>query len=249
MAEIVDIETHGPLKLKAKIFIPESNSQVPALFSLHGIGEVGTNLNLVMKYGPLQQLEAGVYTGKPKVIIHPQNPSSTWSIAEVDEVVEYLRTLSIVKQNQISGMGMSLGGLGLWNYVQSPDHAKKLACFVPICGGGNDPNKAINIVNERIPGWAAHAKNDTVVNYTVTKRMVDAVNSMAGASQILFSEYGIYGHGAWNYFLRPEYHVYDWIDLQDLARRKVPVTYTGSININWSANISPEGNVNLKLTS
>jgi len=216
-----EIKTDGPIGMRAMISVPPG-SNLPLLVFLHGIGEVGTNLKLVLRHGPLKQLQDGVNIGEPKIIIHPQNPSSAWSIQEIDEVIEYCKKTYPVDVNRISLMGISLGGLGVWTYAQSPEHVKKLACIIPICGGGNDPSKANVLVADGIPGWAAHAENDPTVNQIITKRMVEAVNNLAGRSQILFSEVGMWGHGAWNYFLKPEYGVYDWMKFQKVSNKKSP---------------------------
>lgn len=228
-----EVITDGTHKLRCFISVPgDGSAPLPALIFLHGIGENGSNLNLVLKYGPLRQLQDNIYTGKPKIIIHPQNPGSTWSISEIDEVIEYIKNNYNVNSNKISLMGCSLGGFGTWTYAQSAAHVKKLACIVPICGGGNDPSKAFVLADEAIPGWAAHAINDNIVSYNTTKRMVDAVNKLANKQQILFSEYGMSGHLAWNYFLRPNYHVYDWIDYQDLSHRAKPEGVQGILQLN-----------------
>jgi predicted peptidase len=205
--------------MRAMINVPDGEGQFPLLIFLHGIAETGTNLANVMKYGPLKQLKDGINIGEPKIIVHPQNQTGQWMVSEIDDILEYCKKTFPVDPNRIYLMGVSLGGLGVWTYAQSPEHVKKLAAIVPICGGGNDPSKAHVLVNEGIPGWAAHAKNDERVAYNVTKRMVDAVNNLAGRVQINFSEYGIYGHSAWVYFLRPEYGVYDWLKFQRLDKR------------------------------
>lgn len=212
--------------LRAMINVPEGTN-LPCLIFLHGIGEVGTDITKVLRYGPLRQLQDGIDIGEPKVIIHPQNPSSGWTVAEIDEVLEYSKANCPIDPDKIHLMGVSLGGLGVWNYAQS-EHVHKLASIVPICGGGNDPSKAQVLVDEAIPGWAAHAVNDPTVPYNTTKRMVDAVNDLAGRSQILFSEYGMFGHSAWNYFLRPEYGVYDWLKYQRVSNRKFTITVQGN---------------------
>ena len=245
-----EIVTDGFNKLRCMIHVPGDNSTpMPALIFLHGIGENADKapaLTNVLKYGPLRQLQDGIYTGKPKIIVHPHNPGSTWSVSEIDEVIEYVKKTYNVNTNKISLMGASLGGFGVWNYAQSPTHVKKLACIVPICGGGNDPSKAYVLADEAIPGWAAHAINDTTVPYNTTKRMVDAVNNLAGKQQIMFSEYGMSGHGAWNYFLRPTYHVYDWVDYQDLTHRKKPELVLGSLQLNIQA-VAVDNQITLKI--
>lgn len=222
---MTEVTTTAGMRCMANV--PVTDIKKPLLVFLHGIGEVGFNLAAVLKYGPLAQLKAGVDIGQAKdwIIVHPQNPSGQWSISEIDDVIEYFKSNYPVDEDQIFLMGASLGGLGVWNYASSPEHVQKLAAIVPICGGGNDVNRAGVLVADGIPGWAAHALSDNVVHYNVTRRMVDAVNNLAGRSQILFSSYGMSGHGAWNYFLRPEYGVYEWLKYQRRNHRVKPRIY------------------------
>jgi predicted peptidase len=218
-----------PSGLRCMAHIPETTTKKPLLVFLHGIGERGTDLSKVMKYGPIRQIQDGVDIrfAKDWIIVHPQNPSGNWSIEEMDEPFTYLPTKYPVDDNQLFLMGASHGGMGTWTYAQSPEHVKKLAAIVPICGGGNDPSKAHVLVSDGVPGWAAHALSDRTVPYSTTKRMVDAVNDLAGKSQILLSSYGMSGHGAWNYFLRPEYGVYDWLRYQ----RRSHKVYNPVVNV------------------
>jgi predicted peptidase len=216
------MRTDGPLGMRAKIYVPADTTKYPLLVFLHGIGERGTTLSLVLKYGPLSQLLLGLPTGEPKIIVHPQNPSDSWSVQEIDEVIEYCKKTYPVDTDRIYLMGASHGGHGVWTYVQSATHVKKLAAFLPLCAGSNDPTKAGIIAAEGIPGWAAHAYNDPTVPYKTGKRMVDAVNASANKSQIRFSEVGLSGHSIWNQFLKPEHGVYDWLKYQRLSDRKKP---------------------------
>lgn len=219
---MLEIQTTGPNAVRCMANVPALEGSRPLLVFLHGIGERGMNLQEVLSYGPLDQIRDGVDIGPAKdwIIIHPQNASGEWTIQEIDEVIEYAKTTYSVDEDRIYLMGVSHGGKGVWYYAQSPEHVAKLAAIVPICGGGNDPTSAYVLVNDGIPGWAAHSVDDKVVPYNVTKRMVAAVNQLAGRSQILFSEYGMYGHNAWVYFLRPTYGVYDWLFLQKKSNRR-----------------------------
>lgn len=194
---------------------------MPLLIFLHGIGERGTDLNKVMKYGPLRQLQDGIDIGPAKdwIIVHPLNQSGEWTIEEIDDVINYSIDNYSVDQDRILLMGVSHGGTGVWRYAQSAVHVQRLAAIVPICGGNNDPSKANVLVDDGIAGWAAHADNDPIVPYNTTKRMVDSVNDLAQNSQILFSQYGMFGHSAWVYFLRPEYGVYQWLKYQSKSNK------------------------------
>lgn len=227
---ITEIKTDGPIGIRAYINVPSGDS-LPLLIWEHGGGETGTNLKLVMKYGPLKQLEDGVNIGEPKVIIHPQNTSGHWEIEETDEVLEYCKKVYPVDPNRIYLAGCSRGGWGTWRYAQSPNHVKKLAAIVPICGEGNDPSRASVLVNDGIAIWVAHAFNDPTVPYAVSKRMVDAINTLAGFSQARFSEVGMWGHSAWTYFLKPEYGVYDWLKFQKISNKRSPNATDGKLQM------------------
>jgi pimeloyl-ACP methyl ester carboxylesterase len=70
---------------------------------LHGIGERGSDLNLVAKFGPPAVLPPGF------IILSPQLPLSKgyWEPWIIDEMVAYARTL---KPSTLILTGLSLGG-------------------------------------------------------------------------------------------------------------------------------------------
>lgn len=232
----------GKLVMKAMISYPSSaiTSSTPLLVFLHGIGENADKrpaLENVLKYGPLQQLSEGVDIGPANhwIIVHPQNPSGDFTVAEIQATIQHCKNSYAVDEDCIYLMGCSNGGSGVWAYAQDPELVKTIAAIVPICGGKNDLTKAHILAQEGIPGWAAHAENDPVVPYHRTKSMVNAVNQIAGRAQILFSEYGMYGHSAWNYFLRPQYGVYDWLSFQRVSNRKRKGGGSLTLQIDYSA--------------
>jgi predicted peptidase len=222
--DIKEFTTDGPLKMRAKYWSPLDTTRYPLLVFLHGIGETHpTDLNRVLKYGPLVQISVLKWNlGELKVIVQPQNPKDQWSVGEIDEVIEYCKKTYPVDPDRIYLMGASLGGYGVWTYAQSAEHVKKLAAIVPLCAGGNDPSKAWIIAKDGVPGWASHAANDGMVSYKTGKRMVDAVNVAANKSQIRFTEVGVSGHSIWNQFLKPEHGVWEWLKYQRLSDRAKP---------------------------
>jgi predicted peptidase len=176
---------------KAKIYLPvnyDSVAQLPLMIFLHGIGERGTDLNLVLKHGTPYWIAHGKQF--PFIVVAPQlGTGANYTNAWIDEVLEYTAKNYKVDRTQIWLVGFSFGGLGTWNYVQNPVGIKKLAAFVTIAGGSNDPAKASVIVNEGISGWSFHSTNDATVAYAVTTRMVTAVNQLAKREQIKLTTY------------------------------------------------------------
>src|SRR5690606_37916754 len=74
------------------------------------------------------------------------------------------------------------------------------AAALPICSGGNALGKACTIASTNIPIWAFHGTSDNTVSYTVTTKMVNAINACTPtpsplAKTTLFSGMG---HSIWD---------------------------------------------------
>jgi predicted peptidase len=223
---MIDIQT--PAGTRAKVYMPpdyDGTKKFPLMVFLHGIGEKSdTNLELVLRNGTPKLIANG--TDFPFVMIAPQlkRAMSNWSVPYTDEVIEYALKTYDIDPTRIWLVGLSLGGYGVWMYMQSAQHAAKIAAFVPICGGGNDPTKAHVIVASRVPGWAWHCPNDATVPIERTIRMVTAVNQLAGYEQIKFFSACANGHSAWVPACDPKNGLYDWLAFQRRPGKLEPVT-------------------------
>jgi hypothetical protein len=89
----------------------------------------------------------------------------------LNHVKKYLR----INQSRIYITGLSLGGFGTWTTLAA--YPQVFAASVPICSGGNALSKACDIAAENIPLWAFHGTGDKIVSYTVTTKMINAVNA------------------------------------------------------------------------
>lgn len=70
-------ETVTPAGTRAKIGLPEGYDpakKYPVIYFFHGKGEKGTNLELVLNYGPLRQLINGIQLSNNynPIVVHPQ---------------------------------------------------------------------------------------------------------------------------------------------------------------------------------
>lgn len=188
-AQLRDIKT--TIGTRAKLYLPleyDSLEKFPLMIFLHGIGERGTNLNAVLKNGPPYWLNAGV--NFPFIVVAPQlEPEKSYNNPWIDDLLEYVAANYKVNRCAIWLVGFSFGGVGVMGYVENPTYIKKVAAFVTIAGGNNDPAKASVIVNEGADGWMFHSSNDDVVPYSRTTRMVEAVNTLAGREQIKLTTY------------------------------------------------------------
>lgn len=219
-------ETKSPAGTRAKVGLPDGydpNFKYPLILFFHGIGERGDNLELVMKYGPLQQANAGIKLSKNyfPIIVHPQVKAGQMGGKEYGrEILEHVKKTYSVDSNKIVLMCVSMGGNTLWPMVEDPEIVKGIAAFVPICAISNHPEKASVIVNDGIQGWACHAPNDTTVPYSTTLRMVEAVNELAQREVIRLTDTNVWGHVVWFNFLNPEVGVYDWLKYQTVDKKQ-----------------------------
>lgn len=163
-----------------------SNSNLyPVVISLHGIKEKGTTSTdpATLKSSVLRVANVGlpkyVKYGQqfPFILISPQLKTSygTWPAAYVMEVINHVKRTLRVDPKRIYITGLSLGGFGAWTTLGA--YPEVFAAALPICAGGNALSKACAIAAENVPVWGFHGDKDYVVSYTVTTKMVNAINA------------------------------------------------------------------------
>ncbi|HEX8038884.1 MAG TPA: PKD domain-containing protein, partial [Chryseosolibacter sp.] len=185
-----------------------NNNNYPIVIFLHGIGEKGTTsldpatlLSSVLKVtnaGLPKYIKNG--TKYPFLMIAPQLKSSysLWPASYVMDVLNYVKNYLRIDESRIYITGLSLGGYGTWTTLAAyPD---VFAASVPIASGGNALSKACVIASRNIPLWAFHGTADNVVSYTVTTKMIDAVNACTPKPNPL-AKYTLFsgmGHNVWD---------------------------------------------------
>lgn len=162
-----------------------SSEKFPLVISLHGIREKGTastdrqrvlaDLHRVDNVG----LPKYVKYGKkyPFILISPQLKSNygSWPPAFIMEVIRHVRKYLRIDDRRIYLTGLSLGGLGVWK--TAGEYPDVFAAIAPICPGGNALNKAHAIAAKNVATWGFHGGADKIVHYSVTTKMVNAMNA------------------------------------------------------------------------
>lgn len=179
----------------------------PLLFFLHGSGERGDDLARVKVHGPPKYAAAGV--DHPFVLVAPQVPEGlAWDSDALEALRAHLVTRLPVDADRVLMTGLSMGGIGTWNYAV--DYPDRLAAIAPVSGTG-DSDRAARVA--RLPIWAFHGERDDAVPIAGEREMVDAVRAAGG--QVRFTVYPDIGHNAWD----PAYadpQLYEWL----LAQRR-----------------------------
>jgi dienelactone hydrolase len=196
----------------------------PVVIFLHGLGQRGPNStdpailesaydNLVM-YGPPMHVKQGKQF--PFILISPQlkNIFGDWPGWYIMEVIEHVKTYLRIDPKRIYLTGSSLGGGGTWiGGQESPDY---YACLAPVMGSTNDTRKACLIAGSNLPVWAFHSDDDTVVPYSKSVNMVNAINACNPPIQAQLKTYTGVGHNAYTlaYDIGYTYqtpNIYDWM--------------------------------------
>lgn len=138
----------------------------PLLVWLHGLGEICKKgsldaLNKSALNSPGYQIIQGTaYTNERPflegIILQPQTCTS-WNAANIDAMIEYVKTQVRIDEDRIYVTGLSLGGGGTWSYAAGKP--TKVAAIVPVAG----TESALSSINNgsHVPTWAFHNYNDT----------------------------------------------------------------------------------------
>lgn len=161
----------------------------PMIIFLHGIGEIGNNLNVVKNVGLAKKAAAD--PDFPYVVISPQCRSGWWENPSLDALYADVIKLYNVDTNRIYLTGLSMGGYGAWDWAQNSP--SKFAALVPICGGGTPSNAC---VLKDMPVWAFHNSDDGTVSVWNSRDMVEAIKK-CGGEKIKYTENETGGHDAW----------------------------------------------------
>jgi predicted peptidase len=201
------------VRLPYWLFLPRDDDQQhqpwPLILFLHGSGERGDDLSLVLQRGLPKEVQQR--SDFPFVVLAPQCPARTiWSVhldalhALLNSVITSYR----IDPQQITITGLSMGGSGAWHMAATyPD---VFAALVPICGddywciGGPEQLTAL----QHLPIWAFHGAQDTVIPVTASERLVGAVQAIGGTACL--TTYADVGHNCWNQAYATD-ELYTWL--------------------------------------
>lgn len=159
-----------------------SNANYPTLFFFPGLGEVGTNINALVRYGPHALINAGTNPLPGWIVISLQPSSAYPPETSIKSRIDALKQLYRIDTGRMNLTGLSHGGwmaatyasnIGTANEVNCvvtvqavrPDdnqpypngfqywHGRKYLCFEQI-NDGRDGGTVVNFINSLYPGRA-----------------------------------------------------------------------------------------------
>jgi predicted peptidase len=184
----------------------------PLIVWLHGSGEVGTDNQRQLANGTEVFRNVDVRKNYPAFILVPQCPpddhwtnmsshyppgtnrlslAPTKTAQSTFELIEHLETIFSIDKKNVSAVGLSMGGFGVWDWMaRRPD---LFTAGLPMSGGG-DVSKATQLAQMAI--WAFHGNKDPVVGVAHSRTMVAAILRAGGKPR--YTEINGGGHGPWS---------------------------------------------------
>ena len=174
-----------------KEYDPQNTRRWPLLLYLHGVGERGTNLELVKRHGPPKLIAEG--QDFPFIVVSPQCAMFEGWVTKAHALgllLDEIESKYATDPDRIYVTGNSMGGFGTWAVAIA--NPQRFAAIAPICGGG-DPSAVCSI--QRLPVWTFHGAKDTVIPIEYTEQMVEYLKECGGNVQ--FTIYPDADHDAW----------------------------------------------------
>lgn len=204
-----------------------TNSSYPLLIFLHGVGEGGTDLNVVLAHGVPKMIANGAnmnFTVGGKVfkfiVVCPQIPNGWASEGMVQSVINDMKSKYRVDASRIYLTGLSAGAYGVLNFVASgTNYSNNLAAIVPVSPAAIDVPKVsglCNIAASNLAVWSFCGTADAFIT-----NQVNYINDILGCSpkiKPLSTAYagGAHDDGVWDkaYDVNHTYqnpNIYEWM--------------------------------------
>lgn len=181
----------------------------PLMLFLHGMGERGDDLKLVIRHGPPKLITEGHEF--PFIVISPQCPGDeVWSPIKLNALTNDVVKRYRVDRERVYVTGLSMGGHGTWYLALK--YPRRFAAIAPVCGAGN-PDAAHKI--KHLPTWIFHGERDEVVSCERSREMARALRKCGGKPRLTI--YPNVKHDSWTRtYKNPKF--YDWL-LKQRRRR------------------------------
>ncbi len=182
------------------LFMPKNESEkidgkFPTILFLHGIGEVGNDLQKLKNEGLPKILDGDM--NFPFIVISPQCPSSTeWyytnenNVGAMNDLLDDALKRYPIDPSRLYITGLSMGGIGTWYFAINMH--ERFAAMAPVAfrGDGWSPCPASDI-----PVWAFHGAKDNVIPLSKAQNIVDQFKACGG--NIEFTVYPDLYHDCW----------------------------------------------------
>jgi len=196
--------------------IAATPGKVPVLIFLHGVGERGSNGDLIFTNGPAAEMmrRPELNASLPVMLVTPQCPADyAWGALQpatslgnvVGQLVDLLSADPRVDADRIYLTGISQGGRGLW--MAAAASPKAFAALVAVAPGVVKPEIYVPVVKD-IPVWIIVGEKDGRI--TLGARAMAAALKQAGSTADFSELAGVDHQQTWPMlYANPKF--YDWL--------------------------------------
>ena len=140
-------------------YAADETKKWPLLVFLHGAGERGDDLNLLLKHGPPKLIAAGQKF--EAIVVCPQVPTGErWDPHAVKALVDAVKKSHRVDDSRVYLTGISMGGFGTFETIA--EYLDVFAAAIPICGGPGAAVVKFALLKD-MPVWIFHGGKDPAV--------------------------------------------------------------------------------------
>ncbi len=183
---------------------PNTTHRFPMVVSVHGSGfSEDAGLSAQLGLGIHYLIANGKWKPNyPFIVASPQTHSdnSGWNSTELNNYIAYMVAHYPVDPKRVYLVGMSMGAMGIYNYVMNTGSKSLAAAAVPIAGTAGTTNAR----NVAIPLWAFHGAVDGNVSPTADKAFIAAVKTAHPELDVKITMFSKLGH-EWNIWYYPYY--------------------------------------------
>lgn len=155
--------------------------QYPILIFLHGVGSRGNSatnpndLNKVDQGAAIRAIKLGLWNPMVDLSVFVPQTSTTWKPAEVKNFIQYLIETypTAINKHRIYIGGFSMGGAGVWSYLDRFGYEDSLVAAAVSLAGAGDITIDVESL-KRMPFWAFHGQKDPTVPVTRSTNIVNA---------------------------------------------------------------------------
>ena len=200
-----------PIKLNYALYTPnnyrKTESELPLVLYLHGVGERGTDLQKLELNGIPELISKG--KAFPFLTLAPQCPEfGWWSRSEYVEALASL-TKEIISDHRVDKKrvyvtGLSMGGYG--TLAVAKKYPQLFSAIIPICGGMDDHRDIERL--EDMPIWLFHGDKDNTHPVERSTAIYDLLKP--NNKKIKLTIYEGVGHNSWDETYAND-EVYEWL--------------------------------------
>lgn len=181
----------------------DTSKRFPMVVSVHGSGfSEDAGLSAQLGLGIQYLIANGKWKPNyPFIVASPQNHADNgWNSTELNNYIAYMVAHYPVDPKRVYLVGMSMGAMGIYNYLTSMGAKSLVAAAVPIAGTSG----TANVKNVSCPVWAFHGAKDANVSPTTDKAFIAALQAAHPQLDVKITMFTNLAH-EWNIWYYPYY--------------------------------------------